>query len=198
MVEKERFDSVDYIANIIKKDNIQGDIVETGVWGGGMCIYLSKHFPDRLVWACDSYKGCQDLSTAKYKFTGSDPHIYGMYSYPLSWVIQNFKALNCSNVIFLPGWFKDTLDKATCPINKIALLRFDGDSYSATKEVLEGLYDKVVHNGFVIIDDYCLEPSRVGLLEFIKERGLKINLLSPLDNKPVGDKAPCGVWWRKQ
>ena len=42
---------------------------------------------------------------------------------------------------FLQGWFKDTLGQA--PVEKIAMLRLDGDLYESTMGELAPLYDKV-------------------------------------------------------
>ena len=61
-------------------------------------------------------------------------------------------------VVLLEGWFKDTLP--TAPIEKLALLRLDGDMYESTIQTLDALYDKVSRGGFIIIDDYILEPLR--------------------------------------
>ena len=67
-------------------------------------------------------------------------------------------------VRFLPGWFKDTLPDA--PIDRIAVLRLDGDLYESTIQALDALYPRLSPGGFCIIDDYqCIEgmwskPSR--------------------------------------
>jgi len=57
-----------------------------------------------------------------------------------------------AQVRFLKGWFKDTL--AGAPIERLALLRLDGDLYESTMDALVPLYDKVSPGGFVIVDDY--------------------------------------------
>ena len=55
-------------------------------------------------------------------------------------------------VKFLPGWFHNTLPSAR--IDKIAILRLDGDMYSSTMVALQNLYSKLEPSGFLIIDDY--------------------------------------------
>lgn len=55
-------------------------------------------------------------------------------------------------VRFLKGWFKDTLP--TAPIERLAILRLDGDYYESTMEGLTHLYEKLSVGGFAIIDDY--------------------------------------------
>lgn len=61
------------------------------------------------------------------------------------------------NVKFLKGWFKDTLPNA--PIEKLALLRLDGDLYTSTRDSLRSLYHKVTEGGFIIVDDYYSFPG---------------------------------------
>ena len=52
-------------------------------------------------------------------------------------------------VVFLKGWFKDTLP--TAPVAELAVLRLDGDMYESTMDALGALYDKVAERpGFVI------------------------------------------------
>ena len=60
-------------------------------------------------------------------------------------------------VVFLKGWFKDTLPNA--PIEKLAILRLDGDMYELTIQSLDALYHKLSPGGFVIIDDYLLPAA---------------------------------------
>ncbi|NGX48353.1 MAG: hypothetical protein K1000chlam3_01744, partial [Chlamydiae bacterium] len=82
---------------------------------------------------------------------------------------QSFAYFNLDEnhgVEFLPGWVNDTTDPASCPIEKIALLRIDVDAYSAALVVLENLYDKVVPGGFIIFDDSGLYEAQAAIEEF--------------------------------
>ena len=79
------------------------------------------------------------------------------------------------NVNYLKGYVKDTLEPKTCPIDKIALLRIDVDAYSATKEVLEFLYPKVVSGGMIIFDDANIGSARVAIEEFYEKESITIS-----------------------
>jgi O-methyltransferase len=196
LVSKERFDNIDYIAKILETDNIKGDIVETGIWRGGMVAYLSQIFPNRKIYGCDSFEGCQNPKDGKYIVAG-ETHNYGKYyGGTLDDVKENLNSLNIdySNIIFIKGWFRDTM--INFPSDKIALLRLDGDSYSATLEVLDELYCKVVKGGFVIIDDYMIPECRAALNKFLENKK-NIMLLSPNDNLPLHGRIEHGIYWRK-
>ena len=68
------------------------------------------------------------------------------------------------NVVFLKGWFKDTLP--TAPIEKLAILRLDGDMYGSTMDALNNLYPKLSSGGFCIIDDYALKGCEQAVKDF--------------------------------
>ena len=72
-------------------------------------------------------------------------------------VENNFKKYDLldEQVVFLVGWFKDTLPDA--PIDRLSILRLDGDMYGSTMDVLVNLYPKLSIGGFCIIDDYALK-----------------------------------------
>ena len=90
-------------------------------------------------------------------------------------------------VVFLKGWFKDTLRAA--PIERLAVLRLDGDMYESTTDALTALYDKVSPGGFVIIDDYgCIEACRRAVHDFRDARGIADKIV---------DIDGWGVYWRK-
>ena len=166
-----------------KINSLEGVIVECGVWKGGYSIFLSKLFNNKNIWVCDSYEGCQDPSKGNYYYD-EERHSLGMYSISLEEVKDNFKlfkALDESKVKFLKGWVKDTL--LTANINKISLLRVDVDSYSATLEVLDALYDKVVNGGYIIFDDFCLYESYEAIKFFLERENLSLYIHHPVTDK---------------
>lgn len=173
----------------------QGDIVECGVWKGGMSVILAKLFPDRRIFLCDSYEGFEPIGVSPYSLPladnpegeadGKERHfpgklfIFNGKSEPsavsLEQVKENLETFNLSEengIIFVKGFVSKTLAKDVCPVEQIAVLRIDVDSYAATYEVLTLLYDKVVPGGVIIFDDYMIEEARTAIHRFEKERGL--------------------------
>ena len=98
-------------------------------------------------------------------------------------VQSNFKKYNLegNRIKFLKGFVKDTLP--TSGIKKISLLRIDVDAYSATLEVLDELYDKVVPGGYIIFDDTCLHESLNAIKTFFKKRNIHPHLIDPSNDK---------------
>lgn len=197
MVTRERFLSILRHSDKIK--TIPGDIVECGVWRGGMAIFLAKLFANKTLWACDSFEGCQDPSLGRYYYS-LETHTLGMYASPLQEVIHNFVKYDITSASFLKGWVRDTLRPDVCPIDKIALLRVDVDSYSATLETLEYLYDKVSSGGMIVFDDASLPESFSAIKDFFYNREIP-TLYNPHNDEVVylADKPlPCGTYMFKK
>ena len=90
-------------------------------------------------------------------------------------------------VRLVKGWFADTVP--TAPIERIAVLRLDGDLYESTIQVLEGFYPRLSPGGFCIIDDYgAMLSCRAAVEDFRRERGVGEPLVN-IDGK--------GVLWEK-
>jgi O-methyltransferase len=185
------------LRNFDKINNVEGDIVECGVWRGGYSIFLSHLFSDRNIWVCDSFEGFQPLDNAKYNFE-SERHTpafshgaCGPLGISLEEVKQNFKSYGLENqerIKFIKGFVKDSLP--TSGIEKIALLRVDVDAYSATLEVLDELYSKVQPGGFIIFDDACLIESAEAIKVFLTREGLPLELYHPYTDEIYSLSAP--------
>lgn len=89
-------------------------------------------------------------------------------------------------VVFLQGFFADTLPAA--PIERVAVLRLDGDTYESTRDALDALAHKVSPGGFVIVDDYHAFPECRRAIDEHRERTGEAAELVPIDN--------LAVYWR--
>lgn len=77
----------------------------------------------------------------------------------------------------MQGWFKDTLPAA--PIERLALLRLDGDLYESTMDGLSNLYHKVSAGGFVIIDDFnALPQCKRAVMDFRQENDIHDEIIA--------------------
>jgi len=103
-------------------------------------------------------------------------------------VKRNFEryGLFDDQVKFLRGWFRDTLP--TAPIERLAVLRLDGDLYESTMEALVPLYPKLSQGGFLIVDDYNLPMCRQAVSDYRKREGITDEIV------PIDD---AGIYWRK-
>jgi O-methyltransferase len=189
-----RLDNLQACITDVHERKIPGDIVETGVWRGGAMIFARGLLEvlgdtERSVWCADSFEGLPAPDAARYPADrGIRLHELPQLAVPLEEVRANFERYDLldERVRFLPGWFRDTLPSA--PIERIAVLRLDGDLYESTIVALEALYPKVSTGGWVIIDDYALEACKQAVEDFRLDRGID-DELQRIDW--------TGVYWRR-
>ena len=202
MVPLARLDQLQNCIVDVVRNGVAGDLVETGVWRGGVTIFMRALLnvlgdQDRRVWAADSFEGLPEPDPVKYPVeykafkSAAMTKYYNHLAVSLEEVQRNFQAYGMldDRVRFLKGWFCDSLP--TAPIGKSAVLRLDGDYYESTRDALVNLYDKVSVGGYVIIDDYGEDTwtyCRKAVDEFREERKIR----SPL----VRVDRPCSYWQR--
>ncbi|MFD0267528.1 TylF/MycF family methyltransferase [Streptomyces sp. NPDC127106] len=179
MVGLKRVRNVRDLLDRVVADGVPGDFIETGVWRGGVCIfargYLKAHgITDRNVWLADSFEGIPDTGEDGHPMDREmalhhSNHVLGVTA---DTVRENFEryGLLDEQVRFLPGWFKDTLP--TAPVERLAVLRLDGDLYESTLDALDHLYPKLSAGGYVIIDDYFIPACRKAVDEFRERHGI--------------------------
>lgn len=191
MVSPARLDNVEHAVRTVIAEGIQGDALEAGVWRGGVGLLIKALFEslgekDRTLWLADSFEGLPAPSHTQDR--GLPLNLNWMLPASVDEVRANFMSFRLldERVRFLEGYFADTMPSA--PIEKLSILRLDGDYYSSTIEVLEPLYDMVEPGGFVIIDDYGYHPGcRNAVHDFLTSRNLAPKII------PIDDH---GVYWR--
>jgi O-methyltransferase len=195
MVGKLRLDNVQYCVEQAIQNDVPGDFIETGVWRGGACILMKAILSalgetDRRVWLADSFAGLPPPDLETYPLdAGLDLSVFRQLAVPLDTVKDNFRryGLLDDSVCFLPGWFRDTLP--TAPIERLAVLRLDGDLYESTMIALESLYHKLSIGGFLIVDDYGgIDQCRCAVVDFRARNNI---------TEPIIGIDWTGVYWQK-
>lgn len=175
MVGLKRLQSLRTQIETIVRDGVPGDLLEAGVWRGGASIFMRAALEgidtERRVFAADSFTGLPAPSIPEDQ--GDLHHNFGPLAVSLDEVRENFAryGLLDDRVVFLKGWFKDTLQPA--PIDRLALLRLDGDMYESTMDVLTACYDKLSPGGYCVVDDFNLPGVRSAIHAFAVERQIR-------------------------
>ncbi|MET0828610.1 MAG: TylF/MycF/NovP-related O-methyltransferase, partial [Microbacterium sp.] len=199
----------------VLQNEVPGDLIETGVWRGGSTIFmrgvLKAHgVTDRRVWVADSFEGyypeldSHGATEKSYTSPGVEALALGPAGLPKG-VQDKFALLRegtsyeevrdrfgrydllDDQVEFLRGWFNETLP--TAPIERLALLRLDGDFYDATHVALSSLYPRLSTGGWVIVDDYgTFSECRQAVHDYLDET------VTDADIVPIDDEA---VFWQK-
>lgn len=196
MIGMRRLTSLQECVETVVTEDVPGDLIECGVWRGGACILMRgvlAAYGDqtRTVWLADSFQGVPRSDPVNYK---ADKGIRAEYAAGILGVSEadvrkNFEryGLLDDQVRFLPGWFKDTLQGA--PIERLSVLRLDGDLYESTIQALEALYPKLSPGGFCIVDDYlAVKACEQAVTDYRSQQGITAEIV---------DIDGTGVLWRK-
>lgn len=162
------------IVDVLRR-NVPGDLLEAGVWRGGMTIFMrgvlrTYGTTDRKVWVADSFAGLPEPEAGQEY----EDWNRGEMAVSLRDVRDNFEryGLLDDQVQFLPGFFSDTLPHA--PIEKLAILRVDADLHSSTLDALNNLYERLSPGGYAIFDDYQNLPDcKRAIDEFRAAHGIR-------------------------
>ncbi len=195
MIGLKRLDNLQFCVDEAITNGVRGDLIETGVWRGGAAIFMRAMLKaygvtDRCVWVADSFEGLPPPNTGKYPHdANSRLHESRELAVSLEQVQANFEryGLLDGQVRFLKGWFCDTLPVA--PIERLAVLRLDGDMYQSTMDALVSLYPKVSQGGYVIVDDYgCIPACRQAVHDYRSANDI---------TEEIRDIDWTGIFWQK-
>jgi len=188
MIGWKRLDSLQTCIEDILRNNTPGDLFEAGVWRGGASILMRgvlKAYGDthRIVWLADSFQGLPHADAVRYPADAGDrlADFNAYLGVPLQEVKNNFAryGLLDEQVRFLAGWFRDTLPGA--PVERIAVLRLDGDMYESTMDILESLYWRVSPGGYVVIDDYGALANCKAAVHDFRDKHRITERIQPID-----------------
>lgn len=196
MIGLERLKNLEDCILRVEADSVPGDLIETGVWRGGACIFMAAVLrvigcTSRRVWLADSFEGLPRPS-GKYEadVKGDQFWKYRVLSIPEDEVVANFQRYDLwdpDRVRILKGWFSETLPHA--PMQQLSILRLDGDMYESTTDALESLYPKLSRGGFCIVDDYGRIRACAEAVEDYRARSNISEQIEWVDSR-------C-VFWRK-
>ncbi len=195
MIGWKRLENIQHCMEDILARNVPGDLIETGVWRGGATIFMravlkAYDVTDRCVWAADSFQGLPKPDPTRYPADeGDNLYSYSELAVSLDEVRANFEkyGLLDEQVRFLPGWFRDTLP--TAPIDRLSLIRLDGDIYESTYVAMESLYPKLSPGGYLIVDDYGACAGCKKAVHDFREAHKVTDEVIPIDW--------TGAYWRK-
>jgi O-methyltransferase len=198
MVGMRRLDNLQECIADIVESNVPGDLLEAGVWRGGAAIFMRATLKvhgdvSRKVWAADSFQGLPPPDPRNFPADAGDPHHRArILAVSLDEVKANFASYGLldDQARFLPGWFRDSLPSA--PVERLALLRLDGDMYESTMLALQHLYGKLSCGGYLIVDDYGnerLPACRQAVDDYRAQQGI---------TEPIVRIDWTGAYWKRE
>jgi hypothetical protein len=169
---------------------VPGEVLEFGVYKGASLVRLLsfrnllENDYSRKVIGFDIFgKFPNDElylnSDQKFVEQFEDTGGYGISSSELD---MHLKHKGFRNYSLIEGNILETLPKyiEQNPYLKISLLHIDVDVYEPTKIILENLWDKVVHGGIIMLDDYgTVDGETKAIDEFIAKKSNQISIIKP-------------------
>lgn len=154
----------------IQENNIEGDIVETGVFKGANLVlinnFLNRSNIEKKIYAYDTYAGQPEPSNLDYDLKGKSmidkfsdfkkknitPVFCSLEDVKKN--IKKYSPFDYDKIIFIKGKVEETLNSEKNIPQQISLLRLDTDFYESIKKSLDILYPRLSKGGVLIIDDY--------------------------------------------
>jgi O-methyltransferase len=168
-------------------------VIDEGVPGGASifarAVLATRGVTDRTVIVADSFEGLPPPSGDHPADRDSKLHTYTQLAVSVEEVQANFARFGLldDQVVFLKGWFRDTMPQVQSPA--LAIMRLDGDMYESTIDPLVHLYDRLSPGGWVILDDYeASPPCQQAVSDFFADRG---------GSPPIQPIDRVGVYFRK-
>lgn len=197
MTSPERVFSLCEAVKYIHEKNIEGDIVECGVWKGGSMMAVAATLlrsgdSSRNLYLFDTFEGMAPPTDKDVDIAGVTAESLLEQSDKMKddsvWCCATLEMVKSAvNSIGYPGekiYFVKGMVEQTIPLNapdKIALLRLDTDWYESTKHEMEHLFPRLSIGGVLIIDDYGhWQGARKAVDEYFEKNNVKI-LLNRID-----------------
>jgi hypothetical protein len=198
MVGIDRLENVQACIENVLRNDVPGDLIETGVWRGGAAIFMRAllmldDVRDRLVYAADSFQGVPKPDIENFPADDTDPITQladlDFLAVPLREVKENFRKFGLldEQVVFVKGWFRYTLPSLEG--HTWSVIRLDGDLYESTITALESLYPGLSVGGYLIVDDYgAIEACKQAVHDYRDAHGIQ---------DEIQGVDWSGVFWKK-
>jgi len=127
--------------------DVEGSILEVGVWRGGTGCLLAMAAPQKPVYLADTFKGVVKAGINDTNYRG------GEHADASAQLVGSLLAsAGVSNARILEGTFPD--ETAAAVEGPISLLHVDVDVYQSAKEVVQWALPRLTPGAKIVFDDY--------------------------------------------
>lgn len=143
------------------------NIIEFGSYRGGSAIFMAyllrELYPEAKLYALDTFEGMPETD-AKV-----DLHDAGDFDDVDVEEISGYaKSLGLSNIVFVKGFFEDTLPAILDEGTEFGLAHVDCDIYSGVAYSQDAIYPRLCDRGYLVYDDACVS-SCIGATQAVEE-----------------------------
>ena len=165
-----RYTTLELCCNEIKRNNVDGNLAELGVYKGDFAKRLNQLFPDKKLYLFDTFEGfnVKDIDTEKQKSFSSGEQDFSDTSIDL--VLSKMKYRD--NCIVKKGFFPQS---AIGVVDKFCFVSIDADLYEPILAGLKFFYPKLENKGYIFVHDFnndLYKGARKAVIEFCNENNI--------------------------
>lgn len=161
--DKVRFFNWWFQVERLRRENVQGDFAELGVYKGKSTRILHEMDPSRKFHLFDTFEG---FSPADLKLESGEAATYTPDNFADTTVADVIRYLGSSEQFVIhKGYFPDTA--AAVSDKRFALVNIDVDLYNPTRAGLEFFYPRLSPGGVLLIHDY--NPKWEGVMRAVDD-----------------------------
>lgn len=138
----------EYFLEIFQNCEIEGDVVEMGVYNGESLQIISEIFSEDNIFGFDSFEGLPE------EWVTSDDYSVPKNFFDLS---GNFPSFDSATLV--KGWFSESVPGYKKNLNQIKFLHIDSDLYSSAKIVLEEFNTLIKKGTIIAFDEFIQFPE---------------------------------------
>jgi hypothetical protein len=206
MTSPEKLNALVAAVRYVVRHDIEGDIVECGVWRGGSMMAAAKALmsvgdTERHLHLYDTFEGMSEPTEHDKRHDGrsaaemlaateKDSPVWAYATLEDVQQAMTETAFPAERIHYYKGKVEDTIPQ-NAP-DKISILRLDTDWYESTRHELDHLYPRLAPGGVLLLDDYgWWDGARRAVDEWLEETGHPLLLMrmdvGRLAIKPLGD-----------
>jgi O-methyltransferase len=153
---------------------VEGDILEVGVWRGGSgCLLATKAKLERVpakVFLCDTFEGVVKAGVQDREYTGGEHSDTSAET-----VAQLAAKLGLHNVRVLKGVFPDETAREV-DSSRFRLCHIDVDVYESARDAFEWCWKRLAVGGVVVFDDFGFHDCE-GVTRLVTELAERVDVL---------------------
>lgn len=159
-----RYTTLELCCTEIRRNNVEGNVAELGVYKGDFAKRINQLFPDKKLYLFDTFEGFdeKDVSTEKQSNFSSGEQDFSDTSVEL--VLSKMKYRN--KCVVKKGFFPDS---AVDVDDRFCFVSIDADLYEPILAGLKFFYPKLEPGGYIFVHDFnndLYKGAKKAVLEF--------------------------------
>ena len=152
------------------QSNLEGEMVEVGVYQGGSAKIICEAKGDRKLHLFDTFQGLPNV-TDKDTCFGKKLWKKNLCNDTSVEMVKNYLS-SYRDIYFYQGEFPNT----SMPVknSKFSFVHLDVDLYKSTKDCLVFFYPRLIKNGIILAHDYHSDGVRSAFNEFFSEKKIPV------------------------